>query len=162
VTCFLGFNYITVRFKLAESFDRDKVGALIVSFLDRYFLTRIAFANITSTQWIERYREPDLPDMERKFIQQQLHPGLKASLAAGQGKIDETGSARLILQTEGRPNLRAVSLCTDKECKETDLPVLGRNMSIPVELPNAKSNIGDVVTAKFHCKSGKEGQIEWQ
>lgn len=114
------------------------------------------------TQWMERYREPELPDMERKFVQRLLPSGLQASLAVGQDKDGETGPARLIVQADGRPNLKSVSLCAGETCKETDLPVLGRNMSIPVELPNAKFNAGDIVTAKFHYNSGREEHIEWK
>lgn len=114
------------------------------------------------TQWLERYQELDLPDVERKFIQQKLPSGLKASLAVGQGKNGEAGPARLILQSDGRPNLKSVSLCIGAECKETDLRVAGRRMSIPVELPNAKLGTGDIATAKFHYNSGQEEQIGWK
>ncbi|MEO9600361.1 PepSY-associated TM helix domain-containing protein [Parasphingorhabdus sp.] len=114
------------------------------------------------SQWMDRYREADLPDVEKKFVQKRTASGLQVSLAIGQDPRAEAGPARLVLQTEGRPNLRAVSLCNREDCQETKLPVQGRSMSIPVDLPDSSFSTGDIITAKLSYNNDQEEQVEWR
>lgn len=111
------------------------------------------------TQWLERYQDIELPEMEKKFAERRLPSGLTTSLAIGTD--GEARPARLILRADGRPNLKSINICIDGVCKETALRVTGRAMSIPVELPEGEFIAGDKIMAKFDYLGGEVEQTEW-
>ncbi|MEM8919318.1 MAG: PepSY-associated TM helix domain-containing protein [Pseudomonadota bacterium] len=112
------------------------------------------------TQWLERYQERGPMDEEQNFAEQPLPSGVRAGLAVGTN--DGVPAARVILRTEGRPSLKSASICIDANCEETDLPVSGSLMSIPMDLPEAELEVGDKITVKLRYHDGEEEQAGWK
>ncbi|MEM9574050.1 MAG: PepSY-associated TM helix domain-containing protein, partial [Pseudomonadota bacterium] len=111
------------------------------------------------SQWLGRYQEKKPLKDERHFAEQQLESGPFVSLAIG--TANETKAARLILRTDGRPNLNMVSLCANDDCVETEVPVVAEHMSIPITPAKSKFVNGDKISVKLEYNSGQSDQADW-
>ena len=143
--------WLTWRRLKSKAVTRAQFATLPVLLLSAFFFT----------QWLDRYQERGPLDGEKNYAERQLPSGLLVALAIGNDARDGSLPARLILRAGGRPTLKSVSLCIDGDCNETELPVTGRAMSVPLDLPKGERVAGDKIIAKFEYQSGQVEQTGW-
>ncbi|MEP1420489.1 MAG: PepSY-associated TM helix domain-containing protein [Erythrobacter sp.] len=112
--------------------------------------------------WLERYQPTELPDHEELLEWQTLPSGMKAQIAVTRETSNRVDTARLILDAQGRPNLKTIDICSGGNCAETEIRLSGRSLSVPLELPNNELVISETIVAELNYNNGQREELSWE
>lgn len=112
--------------------------------------------------YVDRYvAENRSPQGERLLAERTWGAGAFARLALNAEPGPEEPAFRLLLRSQGRPNLERVELCGERVCAQGKVPRLAGRMSIPFSGPRELVS-GGTITVKMHFAGGTQRSLTWR
>ncbi|MEM1132122.1 MAG: PepSY-associated TM helix domain-containing protein [Pseudomonadota bacterium] len=123
----------------------------------------LLIAGLFFVGYANRFIAAEKPENEQFLAQKQLDSGTDIAIGIsedGDGRAD--GQYRILLSTNGRPNLKEVTLCADAHCETSAAGRLRQTMSISMNIAPSYAAKADSVSAILTYNDGQQESATWQ